>query len=136
VPFRSQEYVERCTACEQRARTACPQCRAPICAGHACAPHGYCEGCATEMYFAVSRAGHGHILGGSAIAVVSTIGFYLLYALRMFPPLASAMVVLGLATGIGAVLWGGSISPRLTERAMLRRTDKQRRLLADRAPAP
>ncbi|HWM87452.1 MAG TPA: hypothetical protein VNO33_16480 [Kofleriaceae bacterium] len=89
------------------------------------------------MYFAVSRAGHSHILGGSAIAVVSTIGFYLLYALRMFPPLASAMVVLGLATGIGAVLWGGSISPRLTERAMLRRTIKQRRLLpAHRAPAP
>ena len=91
--------------------------------------------CATEMYFAVSRAGHRHVLGGSAVAFVSTIGFYTLDALRLFPPLAATLAVVGVVAGIGAVLWGGSISPRLTERAMLRRTLKPRRLLSspDRA---
>ncbi len=82
------------------------------------------------MYFAVSRAGQRHVLGGSAVAFVSTIGFYTLYALRLFPPLAASLFVLGVFAGIGAVLWGGSISPRLTERAMLRRPLKNRRLLA------
>jgi Zn-dependent alcohol dehydrogenase len=136
VPFRSQPYVVRCNECDAGAATACPQCRAPICVAHAYAPHGYCEQCATEMYFAVSRAGKRHVLTGSAIAFVSTIGFYTLNALRIFPPVAAALLVLGVATGIGAVLWGGSISPRLTERAMLRRQLKPRRLLSlpDRAP--
>jgi hypothetical protein len=82
------------------------------------------------MYFAVSRAGQGHVLGGSAIAFVSTIGFYTLNALRVFPPLTAALLVAGVLTGIGAVLWGGSISPRLTERAMLRRQVKRRLLSA------
>jgi Zn-dependent alcohol dehydrogenase len=135
VPFRSQEYVERCGTCEEKAQGACPQCRLPICAAHACAPHGYCERCATEMFFAVSRAGQRHVLGGSAIAFVSTIGFYTLNALRVFPPLTASLLVLGVLTGIGAVLWGGSVSPRLTERAMLRRQIKRRLLPSpDRAP--
>jgi hypothetical protein len=82
------------------------------------------------MYFAVSRAGQRHVLGGSAIAFVSSIGFYTLYALRMMPSVAAALLVVGVATGIGAVLWGGSISPRLTERAMLRRRIKQPRPVA------
>lgn len=76
------------------------------------------------MFFAVSRAGQRHVLGGSALAFVSSIGFYTLYALRMFPPVIASLLVLGVAAGIGAVLWGGSISPRLTERAMLRRMIK------------
>jgi len=89
------------------------------------------------MYFAVSRAGQGHIRSGSAIAFVSAIGFYALNMLRVFPPLAAALLVLGVATGVGAVLWGGSISPRLTERAMLRRPLKPRRLLTHvPVPAP
>lgn len=82
------------------------------------------------MYFAVSRAGQRHVLGGSAIAFVSSIGFYTLYALRMLPSVAAALLVIGVATGIGAVLWGGSISPRLTERALLRRRFKQPRPVA------
>ena len=124
-------------ACEEMAPGACPQCRAPVCEAHACDPHGFCERCATEMYFAVSRAGHRHVLGGSAIAFVCAVGFYTVNMLRVFPPLAAALLVLGVATGVGAVLWGGSISPRLTERAMLRRTLKARRLLSPaRAPAP
>ena len=55
-----------------------------------------------------SKAGKRHVLTGSAIAFVSTIGFYTLNALRLFPPVAAALLVLGVATGIGAVLWGGS----------------------------
>jgi hypothetical protein len=89
------------------------------------------------MFFAVSRAGKRHIATGSAIAFVSTIGFYTLNALRVFPPLAATLLVLGVAAGIGAVLWGGSISPRLTERAMLRRQPPPRLLASaepDRAP--
>jgi hypothetical protein len=86
------------------------------------------------MYFAVSRAGQRHVLGGSAIAFVSAIGFYTLNALRLFPPLTATLLVLGVVTGIGTVLWGGSVSPRLAERAMLRRPLKRRLLTSpDRA---
>ena len=86
------------------------------------------------MFFAVSRAGKRHVLGGSAVAFVSAIGFYALDALRVFPPATAGLLALGVLTGIGAVLWGGSISPRLTERAMLRRPFKRRLLSSpDRA---
>jgi len=134
VPFRSHEYVERCALCEQPAPGVCPQCQLPICEAHACAPHSSCERCATEMYFAVSRAGKRHVKGGSAIAFVSAIGFYTISALRLVPPITASLLALGVLTGIGAVLWGGSISPRLAERALLRRPLKRRLLSSpDRA---
>lgn len=80
------------------------------------------------MYFAVSRAGQRHVVSGSVIAFISTIGFYTLNALRLFPPVTAALLLAGVGAGIGTVLWGGSISPRLTERAMLRRQLKRRLL--------
>jgi hypothetical protein len=135
VPFRSQEFVVRCSTCEEKANSTCPQCQTPLCEAHACAPHGSCERCATEMFFAVSRAGQRHVVSGSAIAFISTIGFYTLNALRLFPPLTAALLLAGVAAGIGTVLWGGSISPRLTERAMLRRQLRRRLLPSpDRTP--
>ena len=125
MPFRSQEYAPRCAVCQQAAAIACRQCRLPICELHACAPHGSCEQCATEMYFAVSRAGKRHLKGGAAVAFVSAIGFYTVNALPLIAPAAVAVLVLGVVAGIGTVLWGGSVSPRLAERALLRRPHRR-----------
>ncbi|HUS68780.1 MAG TPA: hypothetical protein VMZ28_29795 [Kofleriaceae bacterium] len=122
MPFRSQAYRERCGSCDAfAADAACPRCRAPVCATHACDPYGCCEPCATEMYFAVSKAGRRHIVGGGALAFVSTIGLYALYALRVFPPLAAGLLVAGLATSFAVMMWGGSISPRLAELSLKRK---------------
>jgi hypothetical protein len=121
MPFRSQAYKERCGSCEAFAAAGCPRCRAPVCAAHACDPYGCCETCATEMYFAVSKAGRRHIVGGSTLAFLSTVGLYALYALRVFPPIAAGLLVAGLAGGFAVMMWGGSISPRLTELALKRK---------------
>ena len=74
--------------------------------------------CATDIYFAVSKAGRHQILGGSAVAAVSTCGLYALYALHVFPVMAAGILVLGVASGFGAMLWGGTVSPRLVDRSL------------------
>jgi hypothetical protein len=84
------------------------------------------------MYFAVSRAGRGTVLGGSVITAVSTAGLYALYAVQLFPAVVAGLLAAGLAAGFGVILWGGSISPRLADRA-LRKQLKHPRLLADGA---
>ena len=70
------------------------------------------------MYFTVSRAGKRTVLGGGVITAVSTGGLYALYALQMFPIVVAAMLAAGLATGFITMVWGGSISPRLADRAL------------------
>ena len=121
APFRDQAFRERCGDCDAFADASCPRCRAPVCATHACAPYGCCEPCATEMYFAVSKAGRRHIVGGGALAFLSTVGLYTLYALRVFPPVAAGLLVTGLATSFAIMMWGGSISPRLAELSLKRK---------------
>ena len=121
MPFRAQQYRERCGSCDAFATTGCPRCRAPVCAAHACDPYGCCEPCATEMYFAVSKAGRRHVVGGSAVAFISTVGLYALYALRVFPPVAAGLLVAGLGAGFAVMMWGGSISPRLAELSLKRK---------------
>lgn len=79
------------------------------------------------MYFAVSKAGRHHIVGGSAMAFLSTLGLYALYALRVFPPIAAGLLVAGLAGGFAVMMWGGSISPRLAELTLRRKFFRLRR---------
>ncbi len=118
MPFRTQLFVERCAACDEAARRVCPRCRAPVCPAHTCEPYGCCEVCATDIYFAVSKAGRAQMLGGSAVAAVSTAGLYALYALHVFPVMAAGILVVGLASGFGAMFWGGAVSPRLVDRSL------------------
>lgn len=132
TPFRSQRFAERCTArsCDAAAEVGCPRCRAPLCQSHTCEPYGCCEGCAIDLYFAVSRAGRRKVLSGGAATIVSTLGLYALYAVHLAPPVALGIMVAGIGLGVGTLLWGGTVSPRLVDRAFRRQLRGSRLALA------
>lgn len=111
--FRSQEFRELCGRCREPAEQACPRCEQPLCAGHAFPPDGCCEPCAIEIYLTVSRAGKTHLTAGTVVGGAATALFYICWQIQYLPLSVLALVVAGFCASLGAIVWGGTVAPRL-----------------------
>lgn len=123
--FRSQEFRELCGRCREPAERACPRCEQPLCAAHVFPPDGCCEPCAIEIYLTVSRAGKKHLTAGTMVGGAATALFYFCWQIHYLPVSVLAVVMAGYCASLAAIVWGGSVAPRLTSGQIRRQFRRQ-----------
>lgn len=134
VVFRSQDFRELCGRCREPAERACPRCEQPLCAGHAFPPDGCCEPCAIEIYLTVSRAGKKQLTVGTMVGGAATALFYICWQIQYLPLSVIALVVTGFCASLGALVWGGTVAPRLVNKQLQRQFRRKPELLLGPKP--
>ena len=61
----------------------------------------------------VSRAGKKHLTAGTVTGGAATALFYICWQIQYLPLSVLAMVVAGFCASVGAIVWGGTVAPRL-----------------------
>lgn len=113
---------------------SCPRCRQPLCAGHAFPPDGCCEGCAVEIFLAVSRAGKGHLTAGAMLGGMATGLFCLCWYIHL-PISAFLVVAVGFCASLLSIFWGSSVAPWLADRRVRRELGPRRARIRAELPA-
>ncbi len=78
----------------------------------------------------VSLAGKTHLTAGTVVGGAATALFYICWQIQYLPLSVLALVVAGFCASLGAIVWGGTVAPRLAngqfQRQFRRRPGQQR----------
>jgi hypothetical protein len=61
----------------------------------------------------VSRAGKKYLTAGTLVGGAATALFYICWQIQYLPLSVLAVVVAGFCASLGAIVWGGTVAPRL-----------------------
>jgi hypothetical protein len=99
-------------------------------------PDGCCEPCAIEIYLTISRAGKKHLTAGTMLGGAVTALFYICWQIHYLPVSVLAVVVAGFCASLAAIIWGGSVAPRLASSHFRRQFRRQPDTQRDRQLGP